>query len=216
MPIYFITPNYSLALIPKVGCSSISRAVIKAFQPQEENLIINAAYPDGGSPDNTRWQMLARTEKEPSKQVLAIIRDPVERFKSAIAQMHISDVDATIDSLINGTKILCGTNVQREVNLSKNGHFVPQIMWLNETSKLYKFPDHINDAALEVGLQTPIPTINRNSFPKPNLTQAQIDQILQIYAEDVALYNSITSPGIITGAVSINRPQKLETPPVEE
>jgi len=210
MPLYFKTPNYSIAFIPKVGCSSLSFAVIKSFQSYESDLIDNAHLPDGSTAEQMMWQCLVEREKWPSKQILAFVRDPIERFKSAMAQVNLSDVDGAINSILNDEKIECGKNVKRLISLKNNGHFKPQIMWVDETTKLYRFPDHISELFQEAGMTQQMPLINQSSFPKPQLTSEQIIKLQDIYAEDITLYNSITSPGIITGMISANRPQKPE------
>jgi hypothetical protein len=211
---YFITPNYSVAFIPKSGCSTISRAVIKAFQTDEELLITTASYPVGKNADNSMWQGFVKREKYPSKSILAMIRNPIERFRSAIAQFHAVDVNAVIDSLINGSKFVSGTARAREINASTNAHFKPQILWVDANTKLYKFPDHINEAAVEIGFTLPLPQINVASFTKPTLDEQQTAILESYYAEDIVLFNSITSPGIISGVISANPPNL--TPPSGE
>ena len=211
---YFITPNYSVAFIPKSGCSTISRAVIKAFQTDEELLITTASYPVGKNADNSMWQGFVKRERYPSKPILAMIRNPLERFRSAIAQFHAVDVNAVIDSLINGSKFVSGTARAREINAGTNAHFKPQILWVDANTKLYKFPDHINEAAVEIGFNLPLPQINVASFTKPTLDEQQTAILESYYAEDIVLFNSITSPGIISGVISANPPNL--TPPSGE
>jgi hypothetical protein len=201
---YFITPNYSLAFIPKSGCSTLSRAVIKAFQPEEEALITSAAYPVGKNADNSMWQGFVKREKYPSKPILALIRNPIERFRSAVSQFKTSDVDSIIDSLINNTKFISNGIRNREINVSTNQHFMRQILWVDVNTKLYKFPEHINEASAEIGFILPLPQINAASYPKPTLTAEQTAVLEGYYAEDIALFNSIASPGIITGMISAN------------
>lgn len=214
MPPYFITPNYSVGLIPKVGCSSIGHAVIKAFQPVERQLLENGHYPEGKSFNNVQSQGFANRERVPSKQTLIFVRSPLERFLSAMSQVYISDIDAAIDSIKNGTIITNNGPKQRSVCLQRNVHFLPQILWCLPDTKLYKFPDHIEEGALEIGLEYPLPTINEASRPKPVPSQQQENEINEYYSEDWALYNSILYPGIITGAVSVNHawPEGNERP----
>lgn len=203
--IYFITPNYSVALIPKAGCSTLARCVIKTFQPHEERLIVNGAYPEGKGPDTTMWQRFAKKERHPSRPTLALIREPVSRFLSAMSQVGLTDVDAALDSLINGTPIEKQTPRHiRTIVLNKNNHFIPQIQWIHPDTKLYKFPQHLNEAATEIGFSLPLPTINTATRPKPVLNESQIQIVQQYYAEDIVLYNSITTAGIVTGIVSEN------------
>jgi hypothetical protein len=210
--IYFITPNYSLAFIPKSGCSTLSRCVIKAFQPTEESLIENADFPEGKNANNSMWQTYVLREKYPSKPILAMIRDPVERFRSAVSQFKTNDVDSIINSLINNTAFDSGGKRRKQIIASKNRHFMPQILWVDVNTKLYKFPEHINEAAAEIGFILPLPQINAASYPKPTLTAEQTAVLEEYYAEDIALFESIVSPGIITGVISAN-PVSL-VPPV--
>ena len=72
-------------------------------------------------------------------------------------------------------------------------------MWLLPDTKLYRFPDHLVEAATELGMQLPLPVVNAASRPKPTLTAEQQQVVEEYYAEDIALYNSITAPGIVTG-----------------
>lgn len=209
---YFITPNYSVAFIPKVGCSTLARCVIKSFQSHEEHLIINGAYPEGKGPDTTMWQGFAKKERNPSRPTLALIREPVSRFLSAMSQLGLTDVDAALDSLNNGTPIEKQTlRNTRTIVLNKNSHFIPQIQWVHPDTKLYKFPEHLNEAATEIGFSLPLPVINAAVRPKPTLTQTQTEAVEQYYSEDIALFNSITVAGIVTGIVSTDY-----TPPIQE
>jgi hypothetical protein len=211
---YFITPNYSLAFIPKSGCSTLSRAVIKAFQFSDNETIENGAYPSGKTADNSMLQSFANKEKYPSKPILAMVRNPIERFRSAVAQFQTTDVDAVINSLVNGSTFIADGIRGREINASTNPHFKPQIMWVNSTTKLYKFPEHLNEASIEIGFILPLPQINAAHFQKPTLTEQQNAILESYYAEDIVLFNSITSPGIISGVVSANPPDL--TPPTGE
>lgn len=200
---YYITPNYSVSLIPKSGCSTIARLVLKSFYPDKESLIQTGAYPEGKGPDNTLWQGFTPKEKYPSKPVISFIREPIERFLSAMSQENLIDVDLTIDSIINSTPLppqnLNGKRKERL--LSRNPHFSLQIKQVTPTAKLYKFPDHLTEGSAEIGFVGDLVHINSASRPKPSLTQNQINILNEIYAEDILLYNSIVLPGIVTGQV---------------
>ena len=76
---------------------------------------------------------------------------------------------------------------------------------------MYKFPEHLNEAATEIGFSLPLPVVNAAVRPKPTLTQAQTEAVEQYYSEDIALFNSITVAGIVTGIVSTDY-----TPPIQE
>ena len=198
---YYKTPNHSLALIPKSGCSTMARCVIKNFYPDKEYMIQNAAYPEGKGSDSTMWQAFTPKEKAPSKPTLALVRNPVDRFVSAMSQVNLMDVDIALDSLLNGTVI---EMPRGKLNLSKNPHFKRQILWILPDTKLYRFPDHLNEAATELGMELPLPVVNAASRPKPTLTPEQQQIVETYYSEDITLYNSITSAGIVTGIVAAN------------
>jgi hypothetical protein len=195
MPRYFVTPNYSVAFIPKSGCSTLSRATVKSFQPDDEAMVQGAAYPDGKHPDNSMLQWLANVETEPTKPVLAFVRDPLSRFLSAMGQMRFTDVEATITAMEQEVPV---TGVRgRQINVAQNPHFKPQYLWLTPTARLYRFPDHLTEGATEVGFILPLPTINPASGDKPVPTQEQEARILSWYAADLDLYESITSAGVV-------------------
>jgi hypothetical protein len=112
-----------------------------------------------------------------------------------MAQFGLTDVSAALESLTAGTHLQLR---KRTIDLSTNPHFLPQINWVDANTKLYKFPDHLNEGALEIGFTLPLPTINAASNPKPIPTAEQEAAILQYYTEDTILYNSIITPGIVT------------------
>jgi len=197
---YFITPTYSIAFIPKAGCSTIARSVIRSFQPSDELTAISGHYPDGRSHEDWMFQWLAKKEKNPSKQVLAFIRDPVSRFLSAMSQLRLEDIEECMSLLESGDEKIFPKG--RVVTMKNNPHFIPQISWMTTTAKLYRFPDHLDEGAVEVGFQLPLPVINAARRPKPVPSQPQIDRILEYYYEDMSLYQSISQPGIVTGMVA--------------
>lgn len=195
MPKYFITPKYSVAFIPKSGCSTISRAVVKAFQPEDEIIAQSGIYPEGRSPDNWQFQWLAKAEDKPSKTVLAFIRDPLSRFLSAMVQLGFTDVENTLLGLEQNNKII--NNRGKQIDIAQNPHFIPQYLWLTPTTKLYRFPDHLDDGAIEVGFSLPMPNINSARIEKPVLTTDQETRIFSWYSTDLEIYESIHTPGVI-------------------
>jgi hypothetical protein len=186
---YFQTPSHAIAVNFKVASGSIARAVIGAFYPQKERLITTphgaghgTAYPAGKNADNTRWQSLAPTESEPSQPVLLLVRDPIEKFRSACAESGIEDVYAKLAALQNGW--------------GRDAHFWPQARLCKGQGRLYAFPDHLEAFAADAGLAYPLPTVpSRARAPKPDLTADQLATLATIYAEDIALFRIIASAG---------------------
>lgn len=194
-PRYFVTPNYSVAFIPKGGCSTLARATVKSFQPTDEAMVQNAHYPIGKTPDTSRLQWLAKTEAEATKPVLAFVREPLSRFLSAMVQMGITDVETTITALEQNGTIIGGGG--KQIKIAQNPHFKPQYLWVTPTAKLYRFPDHLNEGATEVGFSMPLPIINPARTDKPVPTEEQEARILSWYSKDCELYASISSAGVV-------------------
>jgi len=191
---YYITPTVALVAAFKCGSSSVARAVIKQFAPETEQKIQNAHYPPGQGPDNKQWQGFAPTAKETELPKLMLIRDPVERFRSAMAQFALTDVDAALDSIQNGTPIqMVMRDVQR--SLKDNPHFTTQASLASGEVALYRFPDDLEEFATAAGLDYPLPVINEAKNAKPELTAEQTATLREIYADDVALYDASTEPG---------------------
>lgn len=199
---YFQTPTHKIICIFKGGSSSIARAIIAAFYPEIESVITTphgngngTAYPAGQGPDDKRWQgRVPKAKSDTDLPRLATIRDPVERFRSAMAQFNLSDVDAVLDSLQSGTKIQMA---RREASIQRNPHFTTQTSQLEGENTCYRFPDHLEQFAEAAGLPYPLPTINEATNPKPTLTIEQEAAVRAYYADDVALYDAITEPGYV-------------------
>ena len=183
---YFITPNHSVAFNAKAGSSTLSRAIIAAFHPEQENIIQTAAYPEGKGPDTTQVQWLCPKEKEPTKPVVLVVREPVARFRTAMAQANLTDVDAALTSLEQDAEVQFP---RRRRTLRTTVHFRHQHELLQGGTA---FPlEDLGDAATFIGLALPLPTINEASRPKPALTPEQEARVLAYYAEDAELYASL-------------------------
>jgi hypothetical protein len=66
---------------------------------------------------------------------------------------------------------------------------------LAEGVEYFRFPSQINDCAEWLGLKTPVPALNAESEAgKPTLTAAQEAAVRELYADDIALWDSIQSP----------------------
>lgn len=184
---FFITPDYSVAINPKVASSTLARAIIREFCPDEEQAILSASYPEGKGPDNSQWQGLCPKEKQPSKPVVLVVRNPADRFCSAMAQCGLDDVDATIAGLASDVPVLNAAG--RPIFVSKNPHFRPQVEKLNGGTA-FRMED-LDQAAEYIGLTLPLPVVNEASVPKPVLTEDQAAAVRQHYASDQALYDSL-------------------------
>lgn len=198
---YFKTPSYSVAFNAKVASSTLSRAIIKDFYPEKEAKLQTAAYPKGVDADSVQSQFFCPKEKEATQPIVLIIRDPVDRFCSAMAQLKLTDVDQAILSLQTGC-LIYSDRIKKEIILSKNVHFKHQYLLANPSAKVFKLED-LDTAANYIGLTLPLPLINEAVGIKPILTQDQENQILSYYAIDKELYDSVPSDGLDYNASNI-------------
>lgn len=190
---YLNTPDRAIALNFKVGSSSLARAVIKDFQPELNSIITSppgggngTAYPDGILTETKHWQGEAgKCDPRDKPITLLIVRDPIEKFRSACAEDSIEEIDAHLDWL------------EAHPDMPMRMHFWPQSRLLQGNQvKLYRFPDDLDALATEAGLSLPLPNIaGGHNRPKPTLTAEQEARVLAIYADDMALYDSILEVG---------------------
>jgi hypothetical protein len=178
---YFTHNQTHVAAIPKSGSSAIARAIHFAAKP---NFKVISASRDGEMVErimgNPGWQALAAKTTEPSNPIIPV-RDPVERFRSACAQEN-KTADEALALLDEG---------------KASQHFRKQSDWVTPNCRLAKFPEHLSFIATELGLED-IPPVNESEThngPKPDLTPDQTTRVQTIYADDIALYASITEAG---------------------
>ncbi len=180
---YFTFNDLHIACIPKAGSSAIARAIHFALKPDYQIISAsgNQAMVDKVL-HNPGWQALAPKTFEPVNPIIPV-RDPVERFRSACAQEGRT-ADEALDLLDEG---------------KASQHFRAQSDYLapGQDNTLYKFPDHIEELATALGLDE-IPETNTsatNNGPKPDLTPEQLERVQALYADDIALFESIEEPG---------------------
>jgi hypothetical protein len=173
------------------------RACIRLFQPTVNSILTTpagggkgTAYPAGKDADSVLLHRLVRKIKDPTETYL-LVRDPIEKFRSACAMSNVANVAHRL------------TRLETE-GFKGNSHFWPQSRFVEDPTikvHLYKFED-IDQFALDLGI-APLPHVNAAGTivagTKPNLTPAQRNRVLALYADDVALYNSITHPDMIVG-----------------
>lgn len=175
---YHITPNYSVAFNNKVASSSIAYAIIKDFYPHILAYLGN----------ESGYQSFCPSEKEPSKPVVLVVREPVDRFRTAFRQLRLESVDDALYSLENQTQILR----PHKRFLYQDPHFTHQHELL-KGGTAFRYED-LEKAAKFIGLSIPLPVINKacNDGRKPNLTSDQKSRVLNYYSKDAELYWSLS------------------------
>ena len=177
---YYTTPSgVNISCIGKNGSSAIGKAILEQLYPEKMPTLLGA-----DASNSAGWQAFVPRIESPEAAIV-IVRDPVERFRSAVSQIRRTD---DVDALL--------TESEAGERMATNDHFLPVMNYLVEESTLYQFPEQITDIAAAAGL-TDIPSVNDNSNnpPKPDLTPEQQARVEAIYADDIALYESITVAG---------------------
>lgn len=185
---YFICGDKLMALNAKVGTSTFARAIIKKYHKDIDAELNAVAFPAGENADTGQWQMLVPYRVNPDRDVVCLVREPVDRFRSAMAQIGLTDVDAAIEEL----RSEAGTYGKRgPVKLVENVHFVPQSRITGNPIHYFLFPEQADAAAEFLGLDLPLVIINEAKGVKPDVTPEQAAAIREFYADDVALWNSL-------------------------
>ena len=187
---YIVAGDKLLAFNAKCCTSSFIREIVRTYYPDIEQLISTAAYPEGKSADNTQHHNFVTYRVNPDRPVVLLVRDPVERFRSAMAQHNLTaeDVDGVLDELRDET-----TNYVQRLRgpkLAANVHFLPQDRFAGDVS-YFRAPDQIAEAAAALGIAVPGVINESEAGSKPDLTAEQIDRVRSWYADDVALWESL-------------------------
>lgn len=186
---YFICGDKLMVLNAKVGTSTFARAIIKKYYPEIDETILSVHYPNGENADTRQWQMMVPYRINPDRPVVCLIRDPVDRFRSAMAQVGLTDVDAAISELNTEAGLYGRRNMGK---LVENVHFVKQSTIKGSPIYYFRFPDQVDEAAAVLGLDLPLVIINENTRgDKPDVTEAQAEAIRQFYTEDYNLWSSL-------------------------
>lgn len=127
--------------------------------------------------------------REPTKDVYLMVREPIDRFISAVARVQVQypgefeDIDGLISNF--------------PIDEQYGNHWGSQCQLLSQLSKtfLFRYPDHLYQFSKCVGLD--IPWANRSTWGKITLTDSQKSQLVNRYREDVELFESIKRPGLI-------------------
>jgi hypothetical protein len=128
-----------------------------------------------------------------NKKVLLVpIRNPVDRFQSAINTFYSfkRDWDCSVDKLIT----------RHQQNPFFNPHFF-EVSPILKNAKLcfdqiflYSFPNHFKQMLSDGGYNGNLPHENIGN-KKVVLTAKQIEAVKNIYAEDIKIFESIKAPG---------------------
>ena len=206
---YFILPKCCIAFNAKVASTALAFSIVQKYYPERltETLERHKKNIEGLSPEFIKtlpesiqrtiyndkcdsvafWQSVCLTEKKPNPPILLLVREPVDRFKSAVAHLQI-DPEVTISALENNDKMIFQKLLR---NARNDTHLLPQHIYNGPQTKCYRFPDQLENLCRDAELDWPLPKVNEGKQVKPILTDEQIKRVEAYYAEDVELYRSI-------------------------
>lgn len=171
--------DFGIALVTRSGSHSIFKQILKHYYPSNDQSETNKSCHD-----TTLWHPVKNLSNlhdlsgdSPilSKQFAVMVRNPLDRFRSACARKECSPIEGL-------------TSMQEDVHfwsIYSMGLMVP-------AAKFFLFPYQLNDCLNYLKLPTNIEKLNGESEDKkPNLNQEETDLFQTIYEKDIELYNNL-------------------------
>jgi len=208
---YFVLPHCCIAFNAKVASSALASAIVRKHHPERLQKALDdyeknwsrfsdefkASLPESFqrmfrcdmNDSVSFWQNLCTITRNPELPVLLLVRNPVDRFLSGVSYLS-QDVDKLLTGLENDDKEYVLESLPMPIR--KNTHFIKQSWLITGDTRLYRFPDQLQQFCRDADLEWPLPKVNEGRNVKPVLSSEQIDRIKAYYAEDVKLYNSIS------------------------
>lgn len=182
---YYETPDYCVAHNPKVGCTSFAKAIVDAYYPDISKTILDTSPQFCGA----KYIICCPKTSNPLKQVVCLIRNPIDRFVSALMQTKL-DPNQAIDCLIKNKYYHFPEN-SKPKKLREDGHFREQSKLVTKDTILFRFPEDIEKMAQFIGIKFKMPHLNKSNN-KIELTKYQKDFVHFYYYNDFVLYQSVT------------------------
>ena len=179
--------------IPKTASSSLRLGLFDALYPNYFK----------GSADATpylifRMRTRKLTNPHPIDEVTphVLVREPIAKFISGMQKSLGFTSEEEIDQVISELEnILVGGEKQEDQELLKVDHSYhhvkPSSMFLGLNNLLYKMDEHLDEFMNAIGLAE-LPAENATQGDPITLTTEQTTRLEVLFADDIALYNSIT------------------------
>jgi hypothetical protein len=167
---FHLASGFVIPVMPKCGLSSTQSTIVKSI--------------NGKNFSDIKFDLRTigrHTFKHDNKPALVPIRDPFERFRSAVWQVNRGSQVIAINEILDGL----------EAGTYFNQHFQSQSDILKgcdgcESVKLYRFPEDFQQMLTDGGLD-PLSQHRNKSTDKPELTEEQETRVRALYADDIAL-----------------------------
>ena len=161
---YWITPDCYVAVNHKVASTAIAEAIAKTFYSERlRDREVNNPFTYRG--------LVEQTHDPKGMPIFLLVREPVDRFLSAMAMFNRRDV----------TETLMDIDLMSDVHFSEQSDF--------HFDKAFRFPEHLSVFCEEIGIKNlPVTNIGKE---KSNLSQSERGAVCDKYAQDCVLYNSL-------------------------
>jgi len=185
--IWYTLPNgKSFAFVARSMTSSLGLMAARQFYPER----LPSPEPTAGNAHRLLDHTIGTTL--PSGCVV-VVRDPVERFASLLGRwksLETNDAIAMVRwGLGKGSDETINRDVLEAATLLMMHHFCGAATFAQQDSTLIKFPN-ISAAATELGLTGEAVHINQSESHR-QLTSEQQSKVATIYADDLALWQSL-------------------------
>lgn len=168
--------NKFFTFVPRSGSTAWAQAILDTFYPELKSRQCHANTPNHKL---AKPQFFIPHTRRPDGEILGIIRDPIERFKSGFSRAaHGASTSDFITSLTH--QRLVNTHI-RPITTQFKG-FVDKIKW-------YCYDTQLKQLATDIGLSDVPAALNRSIDAKPTLTDADLSILNEFYAKDIELYN---------------------------
>lgn len=159
----------ALALVTRSG----SHALMNLMLPKDHV----KTHPE--SLKDQRWHPIMNLQAQglinglPECEVCCMVRNPVDRFRSACARRNKTVEEGLLEDEV---------------------HFwsIESMGLINDSIKYFLFPEQIDECAAWLGLPTPVPRLNEEKDDKkPVLSESQLELVVKQYYNDNELYQKL-------------------------
>jgi hypothetical protein len=183
--IFWKIPNgKKMAFIPRTGSTAWGQAILEKYYPNLKDVQTKAHMPKGMKPSAFIPQFLIPNDQKPLSvsinELVAVTRDPIERFRSAFSRLNSETVDEAIE------KIKAAKNI-KEINIHVRPvaeNFAP----VAKAIKWYAYEQDLEKLAIEIGFEDIPARLNVSTEEKPSLSRNQLQALREIYAADIKLH----------------------------
>ena len=152
-----------LCLVPRSGSHTVAAAWLQQHEPEN----YATWQPNGLHPARYFQEQISDYELPGGVELAVIVRNPVERFRSMVAK-HDLTLNEQLESPMYGP--------------------LPQLPF----TVYFCFEDQLQECADWLGITVPLPHLDATEpANKPILTPEQESRVREIYAADIALWESL-------------------------